>query len=546
MTFGPADADRPKAFADLAALLWLDVAASRNRLRLWLRDRRQLGALALLVAWVAFWGFAARNGGPGGRPPFPPGFADLARALVGPGFLVALGTVALVGARRAPALFAQPADGRFLLGTGLDRGALSFWLALRHAVAWLKGVAWGVLFALLFLATPDAGGARPIVGTGGLVLGLAASLSLFRVPAFALARRRPEAVALFAVLALAGGLAELTGMVAAAFAAPPGGRLPAFAQAAWPPAIALVRTAASDGASLALLASLLLLALALAAAAGRASLPEIWQSSTHGFAHRRRRRRTSPEAAGLPEAEARTRSSRASSAGRFAPGGAWVVLWRDAVGLLRGPVGAAGAALVVSGSIAGGVVLGLLAGPGGSLGRALAVVVVYAAFGVAVLTSVRIGPDLRRPLWWISTDPAPLRLVVRNLSVTCAWSVPTWAFLLAATSSARAPGEGFLLSLSASAAYWLVQAGALLVYAAVPLGAKELRGPAGFFRVLALLALALPPGLAAWLVVDLGAPTAAGFLAAWLLAAVEGWVVTARAARRVLEHALVYAASEAR
>jgi len=477
------------------ALLWLDWRLVRNRARSIARNPRRL------VPWLLFLLLLAPNlvnrvalapvgrHGPDGlnladilspAGPFVPGAA-----------LVVLGLALWQAGGRPPASFQSPADGRFLVGSGIRPRLVLAWLALRSARRLLMA---GLFYlVLLGLSVPGDGlsNVQLVAATGGLTAYLWLIFGA-RVVLFAVQTKLPGASVGWVGLAVAAlGLAALAATAAGAGAADVLDGLP--------PGSWLRESFQGHVASVGLLVTL---AVALAVggiAAAHDCLPELWHASTRGFELRRQMRMGG--LSGMLAARARrARRDRpvtaASLPGVWAPPGAWALAWKEWLTLLRARGGMQLQTALLLGAVVAGIVAGVL-----TVGRPplVGLILAYALFLFSVLTNllaVRLAIDLRSPMWWLAADPMWRRLAILSLARAARLGVPLALFgaVLAALSSEQswlAIGFG-LVALTLA---WMISALGLAAYTVLP-AASDLR-VAQMLRVFALYAALVPVGVAA-------------------------------------------------
>jgi hypothetical protein len=477
------------------ALVWLDWHLLRNRARAIARNPRRLVPwllfLFLLVPNLlnrALLASTARHHST--AVPLAPLLAPAGPYVPGAALAI-LGLALWQAGGRPPAAFQSPADGRFLVGSGMPPRLVLAWLALRSARRLLLA---GVFYlVLLGLSIPGNGlsSAQLLAATAGLTAYLWLIFGA-RVVLFAAQTRAPGASLGWIGIALAAvGLATL-GAVLAGMGA--GGPLSALPPGSWVGA-----ALGGDLVSVGLLAATAV-AMAVSGTAGAGDcLPELWTASSRSFEIRRQVRE-----GGLAGLRAmRTRRKRgarppaaAAVPSTWAPPGAWALAWKEWLTLLRvrGGLQLHGALLV--GAVVAGTVAGVL-----TVGRPTVVglILAYALFLFSVLTNllaVRLATDLRSPVWWLATDPLWRRVAVLTLARAARLGVPLALFggVLAALSSGQpwlAPGFALL----AVALAWMISALGLASYTVLP-AASDLR-VAQMLRVFALYAALLPVGAAA-------------------------------------------------
>ena len=477
-----------------AALLWLDWRLLRNRARIVARNPRRLVPWLLflvllapnLVNRVLFASAARRSDGlpvaaimaPAGR--FVPGAA-----------LVVLGLALWQAGGRPPAAFQSPADGRFLVGSGMPARLVLAWLALRSARRLLMA---GLFYlVLLGLSIPSSGlsSIQLLAATAGLTVYLWLIFGA-RVVLFAAQTRTPGTSLGWVGTAVVGvGLVTL-GATAAGIG--PAGPLNALPPGSW-----LQESLQGRLGSVGLLAALALALAAAGTAAAGDCLPELWLASSRGFELRRQVRHGG--LIGLLVAGARRgRGDRpvtaASLPGVWAPPGAWALAWKEWLTTLRVRGGLQLQTALLLGAVVGGTVAGVL-----TVGQPLVVglILAYALFLFSVVTNllaVRLAADLRSPVWWLAVDPIWRRLAVLTLARAARLGVPLALFgtVLAALASGL-PGLAIGFALVALALAWMLSALGLASYTVLP-AASDVR-VAQTVRVFAFYAALVPVGVAA-------------------------------------------------
>jgi Putative ABC exporter len=477
------------------ALPWLDWRLVRNRARAVARSPRRL------VPWLLFLVLLVPNlasrllvASAAHRTPR----IDPYGALLGtvgqyvPGLaLIVLGFALWQAGGRPPAAFQSPADGRFLVGSGMPSRLVLTWLALRSARRLL--LAGFFYLVLLALSVPGVGVSRAqlLAGTAGITAYLWLIFGA-RVVLFAAQTRLPGAAVGWAGLAIAAlGVAAL-GATALGLAV--AGPLDGLPPGGW-----LVAALAGSLPAAGLLAGLAMgLGVAGVAAAGDC-LPELWVASSRSFQLRRQMRRGG--LGGLLAARARShdggrRVAAVSLPSVWAPPGAWALAWKEWLTMLRVRGGLQLQSALLLGAVVAGTVAGVL-----TMDRPPLVILVlaYALFLFSVLTNllaVRLAADLRSPLWWLAADALWWRLGVLTLARAARFGVPLALF--GAVLSAMASGQPWLapaFGLVAVALAWMISALGLASYTFLP-AASDLR-VAQMIRVFALYAALLPVGVAA-------------------------------------------------
>jgi hypothetical protein len=302
------------------------------------------------------------------------------------------------------------------------------------------------------------------------------------------------------------------------------------------------------------LAVCLMIALAGAAVAVTVRLsgdcyPELWESSSRLFTLRRMTRerggyfRRSDMRPALGQPRARTVAS-ASEAG--VPPGAGAILWKEWLALRRAP----GTLLVHLGFVAGAVVVGAIVGAllltgEDQLAASIAILGGSGLLMFNVYAGLRLGAELRNPIWWLSSASLRARLLAWTAAGTLRQAIPA---SLGTAVALFVAGQYDLMLASAvalPAGTWALRVVALVSYALVPSG-SDLRGPARLLRVLLFQLCAVPPLLVAVVVALATRSVAAACLAAAAVVLGEGWLLLELASWLVRRNGVAYARAEAR
>jgi Putative ABC exporter len=536
---------------DLRALLYLDGRLLANRARLILHDPRRLLPWLLVLGWIGSWRlFRVVELMSGRRPPSGSLSVLTTVAPLVPGlYLAVIGVAIFRAAGRAPVTFRSPADARFLIGSRLPPRLVIGWLQLRRVIGMMVVSAFNVLLVVAFL--PVAGDSPSRLGLLFLaVAGAYVTLQAAPMAVYLVGRRRPGlplgsagvAVTVLGGLSLTLAVLQLAGVDVPA--GPAGTVLAQLPPGEWvrdayhghPGAVALV----------------LLLAGATVAFTVRLSgdaYPELWESSSRLFTLRRlaRQRGGLVRSSDVRRAFGQLgRRSVASVSGAGVPGGAGAILWKEWLALRRTPGGLLLQLLATAGALGVGAVVGLLAA-GGDTPHATSL----AALGGAVLVMVnvyagmRLGAELRNPVWWLSAASLRERLLAWTVAATLRQAVPA---VLGAGAALAIAGDVPLLVASLAAvpaAAWLLRMVGLAAYAIVP-SQTDLRGPGRMLRMLLLGLTLSPPALVLTLVLVVVENLAAGALAATVVMLAEGWLLLELAAWLLRRNGLGYARAEAR
>lgn len=574
-----------------ASLLYLDIRRLVHRVRLFVRDPKQLAIWGFIIALFVLLVIPYRMTPEEEAFDYSDGFVfglELGPSLV----LIVLGGLIWYSARRAPALFTASADGRFLIGSGLPPRHITLWLIARGILVHL--LSFTPLIVFLFIFEPE--GVHLPATAATYLLGLATVLSL-RLPIFVAAERWSPApfiglgiVLIVAGLTLAGqtlvSVVQSGGPIAAGIAQ----YAPSFPPGSW-----IIGAVGGDGLSmLALLGCALVTITATIVAAGDA-LPEVWQSSKTHFMLRaavkegggiaaiklQRKLKRQREAAARSQAQQERygheaergdegRSARSGRTGQSdrpnlwgwgplrgirVPGGAGVLLWKEWLAQARrttwipAPVWQTALALAVGAALGfadefvpSDTLIGAVIGGG------------FSFFMIAAMAgNMQLAEDLAKPLWGLSAAPVRDRLAVQILSRVLLLTIPIGAGL---TMLAIVRGQLALAIWPApimGAGLWALFSSSLALYSGMPAGGM-MNPPMMFLRTLAGLVLLLPVIIITGVVVGLG--TVAGLSStnvlhlgagtATLTAIIEGWLLIFLAAVRLRERGVEFALAEER
>lgn len=550
----------------LRTLLYLDAHILLNRIKTAARDplRLILWLLFLAVIVSAIQGSTAMREairshpppGPGRFPMFfdPTPFLHAAATFVPGVILVVFGLFTIAACRQPLGTFRSAADARFLCGSALPSRLVVLWLAVRVILSLSWRIPWLLIFLVFVLPTSLGVSVSNGLAAFTALLLLTCTVAL-SIPIFIAHQRRfgpNPAIAGWLVVLL--GLASVVVVFVALSPGPP--ILPSSLQSvalSLPPGSWLV--GAFEGNALALLALAALAAgsLTLTWLVAGDIYPELWQVSARAIVLRRAMRRRGPfmtrgdlrrllSEAGIAE-QPRRQTATISSRGRWVPGGAWTILWKEwlstrrEAGAMRLPIIALLVAVVLGAAI--GIVSRYAPGAGGLLAGPLAYVVVFGS----LFTAFRMSRDLRKPIWWLSASTLPARLSVLLVARSLRLAIPIAAGLL--TASVVGGGVGFVLvgAPIAFAAVWTVNAMGLATYAILP-GSSDMRGPGGCLRMIALFGMLIPIGIAA-IIGGIATGSGLGSLIAAVLAALaEGWLLVQFAASRLDGNGFAYAQAE--
>ncbi|MDA8344322.1 MAG: hypothetical protein M0Z66_02435 [Thermaerobacter sp.] len=544
----------------LLTLLWLDWTAFGHRMRNVLRDPKRLWVWVIFIGWFALVVVGkAMSAKSGGNAIGLAAAAPAVGALIPGAYLIIVGLIWHGAARRAPAALSSPADGRFLLASDLSPRVVVFWLQLRQAWGLTRGV---LLNALIWVAIllPSPG-----ISMHGVLLGMLAILPAIlllyglRLPVFVLARRYPRLPVAGAglVIAAVGAVAILWQLFMAVQGTAPFSKSLLSHHVALPLGTTVAQAIGGQGGPIALLFALSATALMLSAGVADDCYPEIWETSVRAFAVRKLARRgrfgfggelrNAFAEAGAGKPHRKRRAAVDSSDGTGVPAGAWVLLWKEWLALRRSPSGIRGAALWMFGAAAAGAVLGTFAARQhqASAEGMIVGIAIYPALFLATASGVSLSADLRRPLWWLSSESLLKRLAIWTLATSLRAIALIVVGLLAASVAAGTMSQTvFVLPLGA-AAIWLLRAIGLAVYALLP-SQTDLRGPGALLRLLLTLVLLVPAAALAGVAGAISQDVTAALLVGAVSAAVEGGLLVLFAASLLRGNGMAVAQAEQR
>jgi hypothetical protein len=467
------------------SLLWLDAHLLRNRVRVLARNPRRLLPWLLFLVWLVPSTVSRLTLGGRFRRPRLRGvsIAALASPLAAflPGAALAIaGLVVVRASLRPPAAFQSPADGRFVVGAGLQPRVVLVWLSLRTARRLVLAAAfYVVVLEVVYLPGLGATTRQAVTVAAGLALYMGLLFGV-QLCTFSLQRTLPwlpvRAIGvLLTALGLVSlgagalptltGLHDLDGLSGVLRLLPPGSWL-------------------LDAVQGGVLGDLLLASLATALVGAGVvlagdCLPELWAASRRAFVVRRAVRQGGGVLAygrvrrALREAEpagARARPALASASGRRVPPGAWTVAWKEWLAVQRGRGGLALQAAILAGAVVAGLAVGVLARRGSQAGAGtVAAYVAILSLVFSGMGSVRLGSDLRSPLWWLSSAALWSRLASWTLARSARLALPLAAFL---ETSILASGQNewalAAVPLPVLLLAWLLQLIGLAAYALLP------------------------------------------------------------------------------
>ncbi len=545
--------------AALRALIYLDWNIFVNRLRTIRRDPKRLIIWGVFLVWLLLL-LPQRFLLAGERTPPLTGIVRIfeTASLVVPGFALLAVAALVAGSRRAFGLFRSAADARFLCGSALPHRLVVLWLDFRLVRMSLAQLPFFVFWLVIL---PFSFGT-----TVGRLLEIAASIAFFsalmlglNLPLMRLDRSWPGARPIVAWTIVAVGVASLASAslqitrASVSVPAPIAHFLTALPPGAW-----IVAAFRGDPWALLALALAAGVALAWTVIVADDVYPELWETSRRTIAVRQLVRRRGPFLSGRETREALREAGVAidkgkgrpttapSSRGVRVPRGAWTLLWKEWLaarrvrGGLRWPLVGLVLAVAFGWAVGGG--FGRLPNP---VTFTLLTLPAYLLLFINVAMSIRLGIDLRNPLWWLSAASLRNRLLVLVLARSLRQVVPLAAGLLAAAVAARSVGIfAFGLPLFA-AAIWAMQSTGFATYVIIPTPA-DMRGPGQMLRVLALFVLLVPIIVVVAVAAAAAHNLVAGLLAGGVTAGVEGWSLLMFAASRLAGNGLAFAQAERR
>jgi Putative ABC exporter len=276
--------------------------------------------------------------------------------------------------------------------------------------------------------------------------------------------------------------------------------------------------------------------------------PELWESSSRLFTLRRlaRERGGQLRPSDVRRAFGQYRRRRVVSASdAWVPAGAGAILWKEWLALCRTPAGLLLQVTLTAGALVAGIIVGLLvvAGEPG-LASSLASLGAAAVLMVNVYSGLRLGAELRNPVWWLSADGLRERLLTWTVAGTLRQAIPALVGSVTALAIIGDPGLLLAAVVAVPLATWVLRMVALASYALVP-SQLDLRGPGRVLRMLLFVVTVVPPAFAvviAWFVTG---SLAAGVVVASALLLGEGWLLLELAAWLVRRNGVGYVRAEA-
>ena len=553
---------------ELRTFLYLDLHILLNRIKTVTRNPLRLILWLLFAALLVsvLQGRAMMNAAirahpfpRGGREPVPffidpTPFLHTVAAFVPGIVLAAVGLFILTASRQPLATFRSAADARFLCGSWLSQRLVVLWLVLRVILS----ASWRIpmMAALFFLVLPTVGLSTGTALISFVALCLVAANLTLSVPIFIARRRRigPNPTIAGWLLLLVG----LASLVVVFVALSPGPSiLPASLQpiaASLPPGGWLV--AAFEGNAIALLplAALAAASVLLTWLLSADVYPELWQASARMIVLRRALRSRGPfitrserramfKEAGLSEETMSRRQTAPSSRGHWVPPGAWTILWKEWLSSRRVAGGLRVPAITLLVAVTTGAAVGILSRSGDAASLVIVPLGYLVIFG-SFFTAMRMGADLRKPIWWLSTSSLGARLAVLTAARSLRMVVPISAGLLTATLLGGHRSFVVVGVPIIAALVWALNAMGVLMYAIIPSSA-DMRGPGGLLRGCLLGAMLVPMGIAALI----GAIVAGGSGALLMMVGTtlaEGWILIVIATSQLDGNGLAYAQAERR
>ena len=539
---------------DLGALIYLETRMAVHRFQRVLHQPARLTLWIIFILWFATFLVArAYRASDQQFALLVPGGAYLLYAFVPAAFVAIIGMQVSAGTHRPPATFAYPADARFLLGSRLSSLAVVFWLQLREAI--FQGMR--VFLGLFFVSWNFAADARSFFFSVAALLSAYVIAYGVRLPVFVAQRRLPALPLSWVGAALIGtGIScVLSALVLAARA----GRLslnavaslvPSFAPGTW-----VVHALGGDSWSLFALVACACAVIGVGSAAAMDAYPELWEASSRLYA--RRAIVASGKAMWNREAWRELQDAREGGSagalrqvrslhGEGAPGGALAIGWREWIALRRSVGGLQWPIFWTCLAC----VLGYGAGVAARGRTPFEIAVPLIAFAnilvvVGSQSTVNLGSELRRPLWWLSRSRVRDRVASWMLCVTMRVVPPLVAGTAAAGVALRSPLLAVLAAPLVVTGVALVQCIGVATYVALP-GRNDMRGPGFMLRVLTTYTALGPPVLAWVLVQTVARNPLAGAVAGLSLGLLEAWSLLLFSAKHLEENAMAYATAEER
>ncbi|MBV9271226.1 MAG: hypothetical protein JO165_09030 [Candidatus Eremiobacteraeota bacterium] len=515
----------------VATLGWLEWRQFVNRLRVSIRQPARLIVFAVGIAYLAFllWVRTLPGSIGTGRPnAFHFGVPEPFASLIC--FAVILFVAFTFQATAAGYIrgFESAADARFFIGSALPERLVVLWVELRTCASTVFRAVWAILvYTLLF---HRAGSSLGIVLTS---VGLFVLLAALPIPMLKIDRATHLRVtqALAVVFWCLGGIPFA--LLAAAWFLPSfswaGSEITHLGGGNFVNGLIL-----GSAAALAPLYGMIIVFFGLCYALGNDIYPELYAGSTRVIRLRERQQRGAFARTMERERHVVTefRAPRFLNAFR----GAWTLIWRDVTTFGR----SSGLRQMFWVSLLAAILVG--AGIGVFARRSHDVAAVSIAMSsslinvyvilVALGSTIVLGDDLRKPLFWLCADPLRARLYAWTVSsswrpaIAFSIGILTWAF------TARVYTVAWLGIPIALTLVLLLRAVGLATYALVP-GKADQRGPLAMFRMLLTYALIVPPIVTGVMLVVLTHQAFSALSSAVLVAIVETLLLIEFAAWRI-------------
>jgi len=515
----------------IATLGWLESRQLLNRLRESIRQPARLIVVALGIVYIGFLLWVRTLPASVGvmRPSaIHLGVPEPFASMVGFGCVALIALTFQLTAGGYIKGFDSAADARFSIGSALPERTVVLWVQLRSCATTVFRAVWAILvYAILF---QRAGTTLGIVlsSVGLFVLSAALPIPMLKLDR---ATRFPVTQS-FAIASWCLGGIPLAILVAAWFLpglsplSDPiirfglGTIINAMIGAAAPPLLVLYG----------IIGSLFVLCYVL----GTDIYPELYAGSTRAIRLRDRQQR----AAFVQNVERESRVQRDFHAPDFLDvfRGAWALIWRDVTTFGRSTTLRLGFWAFLLAAVVVGAGIGVFAARSGdvygvSVAIASSLINIYVIL-VALGSTIALGEDLRKPLFWLCADPLRARLYAWAISTSwraaIAFSLGSLAWALAAHMYAVA-WVGIPL---AATVVLLLRAIGLAMYALLP-GKADQRGPLAMLRMLLTYALVVPSIVSGAIFGLVTHQPAAAFATALLIAAIETLILIEFAAWRI-------------
>ena len=526
----------------VGTLAWLEWRQFVNRLRESIRQPARLVVIALGILYIIFllWVRTLPSSANVMRPAgFRIGIPEPFASMVG---FAAILLVALTFQLTSAGFirgFESAADARFTIGSAIPERTAVLWVQLRSCATTVLRAVWAILiYAVLF---QRAGTSLGIVlsSVGIFVLSAALPIPLLKLDR---ATRLPLTQSLAVAFWCAGGI-PLALLVVAYF-------FPMFSAASDPivrfgaGTVINAMISASARPLLALygvIASLFVLCYAL----GTDIYPELYAGSTRAIRLRDRQQR----AAFVQNIERETRVQRDFRAPKFlmAFRGAWTLLWRDVTTFGRSTTLRIGFWAFLLAALIVGAGIGVFAARtsdvyGVSIAIASSLINVYVIL-VALGSTIALGEDLRKPLFWLCADPLRARLYAWAISTSWRAAIAFSLGILAWSLAAHIYVVAWIGIPTAATVVFLLRAIGLGMYALLP-GKADQRGPLAMLRMLLTYALVVPAIVAGTVFGAISHQPVPAFFIALAVAVIESLILIEFAAWRIDGRGAAVAQSE--